>query len=970
MLSWRATRRLSALTAATALGVGVLLPLPALADGTEVRGGAPGTVAAPPAATPAEVTQSKIPAKAPAERRPAPEAADGHAHGAGDQIVAELTDTDLAEFSMLGVTWSGGLDETDTHVEVRWRTAGSWSAWTVLHTDPAPEEGGRAGTEPHWVGSADGAQVRVISSGDASPQGLSLSTIDPEAGPSAESAGTEVSPTIDVTQAATVASPRIISRSAWGASNSGSCDSPLYGSTTRGAVIHHTAGNNSYDRSESAAIVKATQAFHMKARQWCDIGYNFLVDKYGQIFEGRAGGTTKPVRAAHSGNLAVNMETMGVSLMGTFDTIAPSDAMKTAVVDLVAWRFAQYGLKAKGTYSLGGKTLNRIAAHRNVVSTECPGASAYAWLSASGGLRDRVESKLSSGSSPEITGRVVSSVSSSAFTLGWRPATGAVTYEVHVSTSSGTPTSCGTGCRSQAATSSPSARITGLRGGTTYYAWVRALDASGRPRTSWQVDPKVVRTSGTAPAATPATVSGISVTAGTHSARLNWSAVGGATSYDVCVVADKAATSCARYSANVTSTTLLVRDLKPTSGTDYYVKVRADKGLVSGSWSAFRGFNLIAPSTSGNVATVPSTGRITIKGHGYGHGIGMSQHGAQGAAQRGVTFDKILARYYPGTALGSKSGAIRVLISGDTTDAVTVRPAAGLMFRNVATGKAIPLPATVSGRSVTDWRIVQVSANRTQSTLQYEADGTFRSYLGTRWTGDGQFEGPARISLVMPSGSVVRYRGAVRSAVPAKGSVARDTVNVLGIDLYVRGVLAAEMPSGWEPEALKAQAVAARTYGARSITASRYYDICDTTACQVYGGAVKETSATDAAVRATAGKIVTYQGAPALTQFSSSSGGYTAAGGAPYLKALSDPYDDFAGNPHHSWTTTVAATTIQRAYPSIGTLRRLEITKRTGYGDLGGRVSSIKLVGSSATVTITGTQARFAFGLKSHWFAF
>ncbi len=138
-------------------------------------------------------------------------------------------------------------------------------------------------------------------------------------------------------------------------------------------MIHHTAGSNSYSASQSASIVKATQAYHMKSRNWCDIGYNFLVDKYGQIFEGRAGGTTKPVRAAHSGNLEVNKETMGVSLMGTFSSATPSAAMKSAVVDLVAWRFAQYNLPAKGTYSLGGKTLNRIAGHRNVVSTVVSG---------------------------------------------------------------------------------------------------------------------------------------------------------------------------------------------------------------------------------------------------------------------------------------------------------------------------------------------------------------------------------------------------------------------------------------------------------------------------------------------------------------------------------------------------------------------------------------------------------------------
>ncbi|MGA8987805.1 SpoIID/LytB domain-containing protein, partial [Aeromicrobium sp.] len=172
------------------------------------------------------------------------------------------------------------------------------------------------------------------------------------------------------------------------------------------------------------------------------------------------------------------------------------------------------------------------------------------------------------------------------------------------------------------------------------------------------------------------------------------------------------------------------------------------------------------------------------------------------------------------------------------------------------------------------------------------------------------------------------------------------------------------------PEALKAQSVAARTYGVRSITSSRYYDICSTTSCQVYGGVPRETSATDTAIRATAGKILTYGGSPAFTQFSSSSGGYTAPGSQPYLKAVNDPYDGWSGNGNHAWTKSVTAATIEKAYPAIGTLKRLEILKRNGFGDWGGRVDTMSLVGSSRTVTISGNDARWSFGLKSNWFRF
>jgi SpoIID/LytB domain protein len=348
----------------------------------------------------------------------------------------------------------------------------------------------------------------------------------------------------------------------------------------------------------------------------------------------------------------------------------------------------------------------------------------------------------------------------------------------------------------------------------------------------------------------------------------------------------------------------------------------------------------------------------------------MSQYGAQGAAKLGVNYDKILAHYYPGTTLGSKSGDIRVLISQDTTDSVVVAGRSGLVFRNVAAKTTLTLPTTIGGKTVIRWQIVPVSSNKKQSTLQYKTNGDYTSYKATRWTGDGQFEGPSSISLIMPDGSAVSYRGAIRSALPSAGSTSRNTVDIVSIENYVRGVIAAEMPSSWMPEALKAQAVAARTYGVRSITGAGYYDICSTTACQVYGGASRESANTDAAVKATAGKILRYDGTTAFTQFSSSSGGYTALGSQPYLKVVSDPWDNWSGNANHAWTTTVTAAKIEKAYPTIGTLKQLKVTKRTGSGDWGGRVSTLSVVGSKKTLTIKGDDARWAFGLKSNWFRF
>ena len=136
------------------------------------------------------------------------------------------------------------------------------------------------------------------------------------------------------------------------------------------------------------------------------------------------------------------------------------------------------------------------------------------------------------------------------------------------------------------------------------------------------------------------------------------------------------------------------------------------------------------------------------------------------------------------------------------------------------------------------------------------------------------------------------------------------------------------MPASWDAAALRAQAVAARTYAAwlRAQNPRRYYQICDTTSCQVYGGVTAEQTSSNDAVTATAGKILTYQGKPAFTQFSSSSGGWTSKGSVPYLPAKKDPYDNIAMNANHSWKVVVSARSLERSHPEIGTLLDLRVT--------------------------------------------
>ena len=353
---------------------------------------------------------------------------------------------------------------------------------------------------------------------------------------------------------------------------------------------------------------------------------------------------------------------------------------------------------------------------------------------------------------------------------------------------------------------------------------------------------------------------------------------------------------------------------------------------------------------------VPADGVLQLTGHGFGHGHGMSQYGAEGAARAGRSWQQIMAFYYPGTTLSSATGTIRVLVSGTSVNSLVVANAAGLRVRTARTSTSY----AVSGTGVTQWRL----RNSGSSTI-------LDSYSGGAWhdgvrtlPGPAELFGPATLGLKV-GGATRSYRGALRPG-PS------GAVDVLGLDDYAKGVVAREMPASWQPQALDSQAVAARTYGAfeRSANPNRSYDICDSSACQVYGGVAAEDSRSTAAVVATAGKILTAGGAPAFAQFGSSNGGWTAAGGESYLPAKADPYDGFSGNPVHTWTTTVTRAAVQRGWPSIGTLTRVRVTQRDGNGEWYGRVVTMALDGTRGSVTLSGDTFRSHFGLRSSWFHF
>ena len=368
----------------------------------------------------------------------------------------------------------------------------------------------------------------------------------------------------------------------------------------------------------------------------------------------------------------------------------------------------------------------------------------------------------------------------------------------------------------------------------------------------------------------------------------------------------------------------------------------------------------------------PPTGNLLVHGRGFGHGRGMSQYGAQGAAIAGLSATQILNFYYPGTAETTRTGSMRIWLSADTTASIKVKPATALKVRDLGDGTAFTLPVS---SSITQWSIDPYSTNRTR--ISYFHSGLQR---WVNWAASGrsvllgmaQFEGPPVTFLVMPDGSSKPFRGALRAANRSGSDL--DTLNVLDLDLYVRGVVPKEAITSWRPAALQAQAVAARTYSVSrrdvAVAAGNDYDLCDTVSCQVYGGYAGEVASTNAAVAATAGRIRTHLGRPILAEFSSSNGGYTGPGPVPYQVGKADPYDGYPGNgnPNHSWSLVLNRATVQ-ANLGVGTLRRIRVNDRNGFGVWGGRVTSVTAVGSAGSKTLTGEQMRFALGVKSAWFS-
>jgi stage II sporulation protein D len=365
------------------------------------------------------------------------------------------------------------------------------------------------------------------------------------------------------------------------------------------------------------------------------------------------------------------------------------------------------------------------------------------------------------------------------------------------------------------------------------------------------------------------------------------------------------------------------------------------------------------------IARFSPTGSLTVQWRGNGHGHGMSQYGARGAALQGRSMKQILAFYYPHTTLTQiRPSWIRVALTNSAAPQTTVLAnVSGLRLSGVGT-----LPAS----GYKQFRLVPAGSGLTlQGRTTRNTWKVLHRNLGTR----ADFSSSSGWVQVLDSdGSSIRYRGKVGAVRSGSGEV---TINRTRLDYYVEGTVAREVPSSWPAAAVRAQAVAARSYAdaVRGSSGSSLYDICDTTSCQAYGGAAGYDSSghllwTDnrAAIVGNQRTVLRYQGGPVLAQYSASNGGATVDGGLPYLVARTDPYDTSAsGDPYLNESERVRAAALARSY-GLKSVTSIQVTKRDGYGPWGGRVVSAyvngkKSSGAAAHIATTGDALGAAVGL-------
>ena len=339
--------------------------------------------------------------------------------------------------------------------------------------------------------------------------------------------------------------------------------------------------------------------------------------------------------------------------------------------------------------------------------------------------------------------------------------------------------------------------------------------------------------------------------------------------------------------------------------------------------------------------------RIVVRGAGFGHGIGLSQYGAFGFAKHGRSYGQILDHYYSG---------IQIRRAGSRPVRVLLKTAPSISFRGATRVSNVKLqPRTTYRAKASGGGLVFMKGRRV----------VLRS------------PGPVRVSR---PGRPIRLLGGAINGVGSglyRGSIefrrgrGVTAVNVLGLDDYVQGVVPGEMPSSWHPEALKAQAVTARSYALATIKPGKAFDLYPDTRSQVYRGVNGEAATTNAAVRATSGQVVTYGGRIAITYYFSTSGGETenvensflGSTPKPWLRGVDDPYDELS--PRHRWRFRFTARQLgSRLHGYVkGRFRKILVVRR----GVSPRIVRARVYGTGGTSTVSGPTIRARLGLYDTW---
>ncbi|MET8327677.1 N-acetylmuramoyl-L-alanine amidase [Streptomyces sp. NPDC005181] len=472
----------------------------------------------------------------------------------GSSAVLGRRDTDPFSMLGVTWTDPSAKVSGSVEVRTRSAADGTWTSWLPLETGvDGHTETGRPGvrgaTEPRWVGPSDGVEVRVTADDEVSaelPTGLRLDTVDPGKNPGRSSGGssarnadpaafvaaapeatdasspaaeptvsepspsasvsqspavkeratpppagsTSPSPTLPPAPPSTVPRPPITSRAGWGADESISPEAPEYNGAVKAVFVHHTAQTSDYSCADSPAIVRGLYAYHVKSNGWKDIGYNFVVDRCGTLFEGRKGGVDRPVLGAHT--YGFNRESAGIAVIGTYTNAGASTAALTSVARVAAWKLGQYKVDPAGTTMLtAGATGNNyagtkfisgtqysfktISGHRDGYNTECPGTKLYGQLPT---IRSYAAGPVTGLAIKSVTGAGVSGTTyytKSAITVGWTATTPSALISKYELLVDG---------RSVATTGSTATSAKATLGVGTHKIQVRATHQSGKTATS------------------------------------------------------------------------------------------------------------------------------------------------------------------------------------------------------------------------------------------------------------------------------------------------------------------------------------------------------------------------------------------------------------------------------------------------------------------------------------------------------